>query len=403
MSEPTKTGYEAFQFLERTIPIVALLLQIPILYNAPDVKWFAGFCVLFTASNVVLSKISARMPKQYEWMLELSKNTWNIVLVMVPHILYGSTVFVWTLHILSFIRIPLVFRDKRLILLNIFGLCVTPSIGLWLYGSTWGEVITPLFVLMAVGVLLPVTLNYFLHISREKEQAEFVNRSKDLFLTRLSHEFRTPLNAIIGYGELIEEEAREQDNQQLLCDLVKIKQSSHHLLSLVNNLLDLAHIEEGDILIQQETFPLKKLYDYIEQATIQQAAVNNNTFELVSELERKDLHQDYQKLCRVLLNLISNACKFTENGDISLRVWEEEEALHFAVRDTGVGIPAEKLDSIFRAFSQVDTSFTRRFDGMGVGLTLSQKLAVALGGKLSVESTIGEGTQFLFRLPVQTT
>ncbi len=234
-----------------------------------------------------------------------------------------------------------------------------------------------------------------------RDAAEDANRAKSQFLANMSHELRTPLSAIIGYSEMLEEEIGDSgDPAGLLPDMGKVKSNARHLLSLINDVLDLSKIESGKMEVYAEDFDVAPLMQDV--AATAQALVdkrgNTLTVELAPGLGR--MHQDMTKLRQMLLNLLSNAAKFTENGTITLLASRVGEEVLFRVSDTGIGMTAEQLEKLFQRFQQADASTTRRFGGTGLGLSITKAFSAMLGGTVAVDSAPGRGTSFTLRLPV---
>ena len=237
-----------------------------------------------------------------------------------------------------------------------------------------------------------------------KDAAEAANRSKSAFLANMSHELRTPLNAIIGYSELLDELAREDGLDAFSSDLRRIKQSGQHLLALINDVLDLSKIEAGRFALHYEHVDLREFVGEIGDATLVLAANGRNQFACVIDPSVTGLVTDQKALRQVLLNLLSNACKFTRNGRVDFRVGlasgeREHTHIRFVVEDTGVGIPEDSLDRIFDEFEQVDSSTTRKFGGTGLGLAISRRIVRLLDGTIRVESTLGTGSVFTVDIP----
>ena len=236
-----------------------------------------------------------------------------------------------------------------------------------------------------------------------KEAAEAANKAKSAFLANMSHELRTPLSAVIGYTELLEEEATESGENGMMTDLGKIKSNAKHLLSLINDVLDLSKVEANKMEISTEIFAVKTFArDAVSTVdSLVRTKANVLTLELGDDLGT--MRSDAVKLRQCLFNLLSNACKFTENGRIALRVHREIQAsgdwLVFAVEDTGIGMTPEQLQRLFQRFTQADETTTRKFGGTGLGLALSRAFSKLLGGNIDVTSTIGEGTCFTMRVP----
>ena len=224
---------------------------------------------------------------------------------------------------------------------------------------------------------------------------------KSAFLANMSHELRTPLNAIIGYSEMLYETAEDEGQEAFLTDLEKITQAGRHLLSLINDILDLSKIEAGRMEIYLEEVDLGNLVEEVRAIVEPLASVNKNRLEIDCPPELPPLRTDRTKLKQSLLNLLSNASKFTQEGELTLRVAAAANEISFVVRDSGIGMTEEQLGRLFQAFSQADASTTRRYGGTGLGLAITKKFCEMLGGRIEVESTPGEGSAFTIVLPVQ--
>jgi len=242
-----------------------------------------------------------------------------------------------------------------------------------------------------------------LKLELSKDAADAANQAKSAFLANMSHELRTPMNAILGYSEMLIEEAEDLQPEDFIPDLKKINQAGNHLLALINDVLDLSKIESGKMEAFAELFDVGALIDQISGTAQPLMTKNNNHF----TIERGDnlgrAHQDLTKLRQSLLNLLSNAAKFTKEGTITLRAERQSQAdgewLTFSVSDTGIGIPADKLEHVFEEFSQADNSTTRDYGGTGLGLAISQRFCQMLSGDLTVTSEPGTGSTFTIRLP----
>jgi PAS domain S-box-containing protein len=238
-----------------------------------------------------------------------------------------------------------------------------------------------------------------------REAAETANSAKSQFLANMSHELRTPLNAIIGYSEMLAEETVDDGNQQYVPDLEKIGTAGKHLLSLINEILDLSKIEAGKMDLFLEDFDVDAMVDEVLTTIRPVATGNGNQLELSRAETVGVMRADVVKVRQILLNLLSNACKFTENGKVSLevrRLAADEGTpgrISFAVRDTGIGMTEEQLGRLFAAFSQADVSTTRRYGGTGLGLVISRRFARMMGGDVDVTSAPGEGSMFSLVLP----
>jgi signal transduction histidine kinase/DNA-binding response OmpR family regulator len=238
-------------------------------------------------------------------------------------------------------------------------------------------------------------------LEEARRNAEVANRSKSAFLANMSHELRTPLNAIIGYSELLEEDATDMGEQAFVTDLQKIKGAAKHLLSLINDVLDLSKIEAGKMELFVETFSVPAMVRDVV-ATIQPLVQKNgNILEVDCDPNLGEMRADLTKLRQSLFNLLSNASKFTERGKISLTVERANGRMLFRVRDTGIGISPEQIGRLFQAFTQADASTTRKFGGTGLGLAISQRFCQMMNGEIRVESEMGKGTIFTIDLPVR--
>jgi signal transduction histidine kinase len=236
--------------------------------------------------------------------------------------------------------------------------------------------------------------------------AESANRAKSEFLANMSHELRTPLNAIIGYSEMLAEDAIDQGEEMLADDLKKIFDSALHLLALINDILDLSKIEAGRITLDLDWFGVNSLIDSVLSPIQPLVKKNNNSLIVDGAADLGSMWTDSVKIRQSLLNLLSNACKFTENGQVTLRVTRrfqpEGDWLEFSVRDTGIGMTPEQVAGLFQPFTQADSSTTRKYGGTGLGLVITQRFCRMLGGDVTVESDYGRGSTFTLRLPAET-
>ncbi len=234
---------------------------------------------------------------------------------------------------------------------------------------------------------------------RANAQAEAANKAKSQFLANMSHELRTPLNAIIGYSEILEEEAAEAGQDAFIPDLNKIKSAGKHLLTLINDVLDLSKIEAGKMEIFAETFDVKDIVDEAATTIEPSVAKNRNSLKVFCPADIGTMHSDVLKVRQILLNLLSNACKFTEKGTISLAVAREGGDIVFRISDTGIGMTPEQMSRLFEAFSQAEASTTRSYGGTGLGLAITRKFCQMLDGDVTLESKRGTGSTFTVRLP----
>ncbi|MEZ4379745.1 MAG: ATP-binding protein [Nannocystaceae bacterium] len=239
-------------------------------------------------------------------------------------------------------------------------------------------------------------------LTQARDQALAANRAKSAFLANMSHELRTPLNAIIGYCEMLQEELPERDMESALDDLERIHGASTHLLGLISDILDLSKIEAGKMELVERPFAIQPVLEEVAATVGPLIAKNRNRLEYMCEPDIGEIVADQMRMWQILLNLLNNAAKFTEGGTISLDVRAEGDArdrLRFTVSDTGIGMTKEQLARLFEEFYQADMSPTRRYAGTGLGLAITRRLVEAMGGEISVESTVGEGSSFSIALP----
>jgi PAS domain S-box-containing protein len=257
----------------------------------------------------------------------------------------------------------------------------------------------------------PVVVTWLYDISEQKaaeaamaearDLAEEANRTKAEFLANMSHELRTPLNAIIGYAQILQEELEEDGHSGFLPDLKRIESAGKHLLSLINNLLDLSKIEAGRLEVYREAVEIPSLIEELKGLAMPLALANSNSLEFDLPDETPVLITDYTKLKQSLLNLIGNACKFTQKGSIKVTVSLTEDQIAYEVRDSGIGMTEDQIAKLFQAFSQADASTTRQYGGTGLGLAITRHLCRMMGGDVTVESTPGEGSAFTIFMPLE--
>jgi signal transduction histidine kinase len=250
---------------------------------------------------------------------------------------------------------------------------------------------------------------------QNRAAAEVASRAKSAFLANMSHEMRTPLTAILGYNDLLQ--LQIQDNPQLVSDVEQIRQAGMHLLALIDDVLDLSKIEAGRITLHLETFSIRRLIDEIVTTSQPLVTQNDNTLQVQIDRAVTMIHADRTRLQQILLNLINNATKFTEQGTITLRVWleptvtaanghgsEDEPAfVVFQVCDTGIGIDPEQVERLFVEFQQGDAAHTHQYGGAGLGLALSRRLCRLMGGDITGTGEPGCGATFTVRIPAHVT
>ena len=267
-------------------------------------------------------------------------------------------------------------------------------------------------LLLTIAILLiSFGLAYFLfkqklaeaEIKAEKTRADEANQAKGAFLANMSHELRTPMNAILGYSEMLIEDAEGLEQDNFAADLKKINQAGNHLLSLINDVLDLSRVESGKMDAYPEDIDLNEMIDEVSATALPLFEQNNNTLVIDRGEALGIAHQDLTKLRQNLFNLLSNAAKFTHEGTITLHVSravkDGVDWLTLSVSDTGIGIAKDKIDHVFEEFAQADGSTTRDYGGTGLGLAISRRFCELLGGDLSATSEAGKGSTFTMRIP----
>jgi signal transduction histidine kinase/DNA-binding response OmpR family regulator len=302
----------------------------------------------------------------------------------------------------------------------IAGLLHSPQVN-DLLGAEAAPVFSTLCTLVAVGmVVLPIWRTAHIlggrldraererneaweQMRRAKEEAEEHDRAKGRFLANMSHELRTPLTAILGYSEMLQEEARDAGHDQLLPDLAQVHVQGKHLLTLINDLLDMSKINAGKVELCPETFDLAAAVREVATTVGPLLAKNANALEVLVDGDLGAMWADLTRLRQCLLNVLSNACKFTDKGVIRLAVARAtvggRDWVTFRVSDTGIGMTQEQLGRLFEAFVQADLSATRKYGGTGLGLAITRRLCQMMGGDIAAESTAGKGSTFTIRLP----
>ncbi len=238
-----------------------------------------------------------------------------------------------------------------------------------------------------------------------RREAEAANSAKSQFLANMSHELRTPLNAILGYSEMLQEEVEDLGQNEMISDLGKIHTAGRHLLSLINDVLDLSKIEAGKMELHPETFDVLQMIEEVATTVKPLAEKNGNRLDVLDARDLGTMHADLTKVRQMLLNLLSNACKFTENGKVTLTVEREHDhgrdSVVFRVSDTGIGMTPEQMEKLFEVFAQADSSIASKYGGTGLGLAITKRFSQLMGGDVQVESQPGKGSIFTVRLPAR--
>jgi signal transduction histidine kinase len=252
------------------------------------------------------------------------------------------------------------------------------------------------------AVIAIENVRLFEEIREKNHQLAEASQNKSQFLSSMSHELRTPLNAIIGLTDMMVANAARFGTEKALEPLKRIHNAGTHLLGLINQVLDLSKIEAGKLELSPESVALVPLIDQVIGTARQLAEQSNNRLVVDAPEDLGTLTVDPMRLRQILLNLLSNACKFTKQGDVTLRVRRlanGQNWVELAVVDTGIGMTPEQLGKLFQEFSQAETSTAKKYGGTGLGLAITRKLARIMGGDVTVTSEPGKGSVFTVRLP----
>jgi signal transduction histidine kinase len=257
----------------------------------------------------------------------------------------------------------------------------------------------------AQSVLAIQNARLFAEIEDKSRQLQQASENKSQFVSSMSHELRTPLNAIIGLTEMMVANVTRFGTEKALEPLQRVNRAGTHLLGLINQVLDLSKIEAGKLELNPQTVQVAPLIDEVVDTARQLAEQNKNRLTVEAQGNLESITADPMRLRQILLNLLSNACKFTKEGDVKLqvrRVADGRSWIEMAVADSGIGMTAEQQAKLFEEFTQADATTAQRFGGTGLGLAISRKLARMMGGDVTVASEPGKGSVFTVRLPVGT-
>jgi signal transduction histidine kinase len=249
------------------------------------------------------------------------------------------------------------------------------------------------------------TLRLNAELEKRARELQELDRLKSAFLANMSHELRTPLNSILGFSDVMLLQLDGPVTSEMTTDLQLIQKNGQHLLHLINDVLDMSKIESGRMNLNPETFNVHSVLDEVRSITSTLASERNTSLFIEEDSDQEvEIFADNTRFRQVMINLVNNAIKFTENGKIAIRAVKQDSAtILITVKDTGIGIPPEKLEDIFQEFTQVDTSTTRKVGGTGLGLPISRRLVEMHGGRLWAESkgVEGEGSTFFVELPIE--
>jgi len=272
-------------------------------------------------------------------------------------------------------------------------------------GEFAASVVTLLQALAGQSVLALQNAHLFQEIQEKGQQLEVASQLKSQFLANMSHELRTPLNAIIGVTEMLHEDAVDLKREDELEPLERVLRAAKHLLALINDILDLSKIEAGKMDIHVESFAIAPLISDVVQTIATMASKNGNQVKVDVTADLGTMRADQTRIRQALLNLASNANKFTEKGTVTIAAWRGMEAGHewvtMAVTDTGIGLTPAQMEKLFQEFVQADASTTRKYGGTGLGLAISRRFCQMMGGDITVASELGRGSTFTIRLPAE--
>lgn len=319
------------------------------------------------------------------------------------HLTGGASSPLYVMYVWVFVSQAVRFGRKNLYVSAVLSLLSFTTV--IIYEQSWSLKTFEAVFLMVCLILIPVYIDLMLKkMNIARREADEANRAKSAFLANMSHELRTPLNAIIGYSDMLAEDAKALGQPQLSADLDKIHMSGQHLLALISNILDLSKIEAGKMGIFIEDVNIVRVIDEVGATVRTLIDKGGNDYHVEYPNAPVSIRADELKLKQVLINLLGNAAKFTENGKIELIIrikhHHGQDWVIFVVRDNGIGIPEDQSGNLFSPFTQIDASSTRKFGGSGLGLSISHSYCKMMGGDLTLQSVPGEGSCFEVSLPV---
>jgi signal transduction histidine kinase/CheY-like chemotaxis protein len=309
----------------------------------------------------------------------------------------------WNFLIVAATYMPDVTRLTVISMVEVFGLVTLVVIGVLLLSFNFARRLSA--SLIRAEELQEQAVAARVAAEQAQAEAETASRTKSAFLANMSHELRTPMNAIIGYSEMLQEEAADTGQEGFIPDLQKIHSAGKHLLALINDILDLSKIEAGKMTLYAEVFDVGGMVHEVVSTIHPLVEKNQNRLEVTAAANLGSIRTDLTKVRQTLFNLLSNASKFTEKGVIKLEAERFKQDgvdwLKFAVTDSGIGMTPEQLARLFQAFTQADASTTRKYGGTGLGLAISRKFCQMMGGDITVTSEVGKGSTFTVRLPAE--
>ncbi len=441
-------------YLLKVLPVTVLVCAGLII--ASTQRHFAALlvCVVFLAQNILANRLSSLVSHERARYIDAGRYSLNVVAILVLTLTAGHMANPWLLALPPIAGAPVYFVQTCPTALAQLALTVGACVGVAVDSGNLQTALVP-FVVLSVVASMSTSITVYLsrtseHLLdalqqvgkevrerkrveqelrtvhaeleqrvenrtvelslevRERQRAEKraveANQVKSMFLANMSHELRTPLNAVLGYAELIDEEGEEL-TQQTRDDLSNIHVAATHLLSLIEDILDLSKVEAGRMELEYVAIDVEELVREVEVTVAPLAAKNRNILHCVCTPKMRSLQSDRMRLKQILLNLVSNACKFTRDGVIEVRARHLALAgagtFEFTITDTGIGIAPEALEGLFQPFTQADSSTTRKYGGTGLGLALSRRLARILGGDISVQSIVGKGSTFKVYIQAQ--